>query len=349
MNISVSRVSGLIAGLAAIIGLAAPALAQNVGGPKVAWNFNMFGNKRAVTWGQEELARQLSEATGGNFTMTIHYGDALGPARESIDALSIGAYDMSVIVPGYTPGKLPVMEATGLPFLPVPTIHHASAVREALLAHPASKADVARWGAVTTMQVPIGINEFIGKGAPPLTLAAWKGKRVRAVGGDARAMQLLGAVASSMPQAEVYGGVERGMLDAISSLPYAHVAFKLHELTNWYTTNMGISTPASYVMASNKSYDALPPQYKKLIADLSPPIVRRWIDVFKRDDDSAVDAYKARGMTPVTYPDAELDKLRSAAKPIWDEWIALVAKQGHNGQDILDKMIQAAKAAKVSG
>jgi TRAP-type C4-dicarboxylate transport system substrate-binding protein len=349
MLIPISSTFRLIAGLLSVVGLVMPAMAQKVDGPKVAWNFNMFGNKRAVTWGQEELARQLSEATGGNFTMTIHYGDALGPARESIDALSIGAYDMSVIVPGYTPGKLPVLEATGLPFLPIPTIYHATASREALLAHPASRADVARWCAVITMQVPIGINEFIGKGTPPLTLAAWKGKRVRAVGGDARAMQILGAVASSMPQSEVYGGVERGMLDAISSLPYAHVAFKLHEITNWYTTNMGISSPASFVMASNKSYDALAPQYKKLIADLSPSIMRRWIDVFKRDDDSAINAYKARGMTPITYPNAELDKLRIAAKPIWDEWIALVAKQGHNGQEILDKMIQAANATKVSG
>lgn len=349
MTHSIPKMSGLVAGVALALGLALPAAAQKVDGPKVTWNFNMFGAKRAATWGQEELARQLSDATGGNFTMNIHYGDALGPARESIDALSIGAYDMSLIASGFTPGKLPVIEGGALPFLPTPTIYHATELREALYYHPAAKTDVARWGTITIMQVPFGVNEWIGKGNPPLTLADWKGKRVRALGGDARAMQLLGAVVANMPQPEVYGGIERGMLDGVSSLPYAHVAFKLHEISNWYTTNMGLSSPASVLLASTKTYNALTPQYKKLLADLSPPIMRKWIDVFKRDDDAGIEVYKAKGMRGIAYPEAELEKLRGSVKPIWDDWVADVTKKGYNGQDVLDTMIKAAKATKVPG
>jgi len=346
---SVFKVAGFVAGVALATGVAMPASAQKVEGPKVAWNFNMFGIKRAATWGQEELARQLEEATGGNFTMRIHYGDALGPARESIDALKIGAYDMSLIATGFTPGKLPVMEGSALPFLPIPTVYHATELREALVHDPAGKADVARWDTVVIMQVPFAINEFIGKGEPPLTLAGWKGKRVRALGGDAKAMQLLGAVATNMPAPEIYGAVERGMLDGISSLPYAHAAFKLQEVSDWYTVNMGLSSPASLLLASKKTYDALPPQYKKLLADLSPPIMRKWIDVFKADDDKAIALFNAKNMTPVTYPETELEKLRGSVKPIWDGWTAAVDKQGHDGKALLDRMIKAANATKAPG
>lgn len=349
MSISVFKMSGLVAGVALAVGLAMPAAAQKVEGPKVTWNFNMFGPKRAATWGQEELARLMSEATGGNFTMNIHYGDVLGPARESLDALNIGAYDMSLVASGFIPGKLPVIEGGALPFLPIPTVYHATALREVLVNHPAGKADVARWGTFNIMQVPFAINEFIGKGAPPLTLADWKGKRVRALGGDARAMQLLGAVATNMPAPEIYGAVERGMLDGISSLPYAHAAFKLQEITNWYTLNMGLSSPTSLLLASSKTYDALPPQYKKLLADLAPGVLRKWIDVFKEDDDKAIELFKARGMRGITYPEAELAKLGTSVKPIWDDWVAVVNKQGFNGQELLDKMIEAAKATKVPG
>ncbi len=343
---SVFKNSGLMAGVALALGLAMPASAQSVQGPKVEWNFNMFGPKRAATWGQEELARLMSEATGGNFTMKIHYGEVLGPSREMVDGLKIGAFDMALIATGFIPGKLPVIEGGSLPFLPIPTVYHATALREALVNDPAAKADVKRWDTINIMQVPFAVNEFIGKGAPPLKLTDWKGKRVRALGGDARAMQLLGAVATNMPAPEIYGAVERGMLDGVSSLPYAHAAFKLQEITNWYTTNMGLSSPTSLLLASLKTYDALPPQYKKLLADLAPGVIRKWIDVFKTDDDKAIELFKAKGMTAIAYPEAELDQLRGSVKPIWDDWVAAVNKQGHDGQALLNKMLEAAKNAK---
>jgi TRAP-type C4-dicarboxylate transport system substrate-binding protein len=112
---------------------------------------------------------------------------------------------------------------------------------------------------------------------------------------------------------------------------------------------MGLSSPSGMVLASTKSLDMLPPQYKKLMADLAPGVMRKWIDVFKQDDDKGIEQFKARGMTPISYPEAELGKLRGSVKPIWDEWVATVNKQGHNGDDILEKMIRAANATRVGG
>ncbi|MFO1189072.1 MAG: TRAP transporter substrate-binding protein DctP [Alphaproteobacteria bacterium] len=349
MSMAVFKMSGWVVGAALAVGMALPAAAQKVEGPKVTWNFNMYGPKRAATWGQEELARQLSDATGGNFTMTIHYGEVLGPPREALDGLSIGAFEMAIVGSGFTPGKIPVIEGSALPFLPTPTIYHATEVREALFFHPSGLADIARWGAVTIMQVPLAINEFMGKGKPPLTLAEWKGKRFRALGGDARALQLVGASGVNIPAPEIYGGVERGMLDGMSTAPYAFVSFRLHEISTWYTTNMGLSSASFLLPASKKSYDALPPQYQKLLHDLSPGVMRKWIEVFNADDNKAIELFKAKGLMPIAYPAAELEKLRSSVRPIWDEWIATVNKQGYNGAELLDVMIKAANATKVPG
>jgi len=345
----VLKAAAMVGAFGLALGIGGPGFAQKVEGPKVAWNFNMYGQKRAASFGQEELARQLSAATGGNFTMTIHYGEVLGPPREALDGLSIGAFDMALVGSGFTPGKIPVIEGSALPFLPTPTIYHATEVREALFFHPSGLADVARWGAVTIMQVPLAINEFMGKGKPPLTLADWKGKRFRALGGDARALQILGASGVNMPAPEIYGGVERGMLDGMSTAPYAFVSFRLHEISAWYTTNMGLSSASFLLPASKKSYDALPPQYRALLHDLAPGVMREWIEVFKADDDKAIALFKAKGLTPVAYPESELVKLRGSVRPIWDDWVANVTKQGYDGAALLDAMIQAATATKVPG
>jgi hypothetical protein len=288
-----------------------PAIAAAVDGPKVAWNISMFGPKRGLTYGFEDMARVVAEATG------------------------------------FTPGKLPVVEGSALPFLPTPTIFHAVAMRDGYYTHPAPNADMARWGATLIMQGPFASFEFVGRGAPPLTLAGWKGKRVRATGGDARAMQLLGAAPSSLPSTEYYNGIERGILDAVSSLPYAHVAYKLHEVTNWYTTNLALSTAASPVLASTKSMNALPPQYRKLIADSAPGVVERWARVLLEDDIKGVELFKARGMQAITYADSELQQLRLAIKPIWDDWIAEMSKRGLNGQELIDLMVRSARNAKM--
>ncbi|MFO1189887.1 MAG: TRAP transporter substrate-binding protein DctP [Alphaproteobacteria bacterium] len=309
----------------------------------------MFGNKRALTFGFEELGRLMSEATGGNFVLQIHYGETLGPSKEMLDGLSIGAFEAALISPGFTPGKLPVIEGPALPFLPMASIYHGAAMREAFLSTAAAKADVARWNSVIIMQVPYSTNEFVGKGKAPVTLADWKSKRVRALGGDARAMQLLGASATALPSTEIYGGLERGLLDAASSLFYAHAAFKLQEVTTWYTTNLSLSSPSVIISAGKKAFDALPPQYQKLMMDSVPASIDGWIKAFQEDDQKGIDAFKAKGLQAITYSEDELTRLRGLVRPIWDEWAADIDKRGFPGKQLLQTMLDGAKIEKKSG
>jgi TRAP-type C4-dicarboxylate transport system substrate-binding protein len=278
--------------------------------------------------------------------LNVHYGEALAPAREALDGLSIAAYEMALVGAGFMPGKIPVIEGTGLPFLPTPTHYHTTAVREALFYHPSGRADLARWNTIPIMQVPLGSNEFMGKGTPPRMLADWKGKRVRALSGDAKAMQLLGAAPANLPAPEVYGAVERGLLDAMSSQLQAFDSFRMQEICNWYTTNMSLSSPAFVLGASKKAFDALPPQYRQLLTDLSPGVMRAWLELYREADDKAVELYKARGMTAILFPESELQTLRGSIKPVWDEWVASVNRQGYNGQDLIDVMVKAAERTK---
>ncbi|MFO1188312.1 MAG: TRAP transporter substrate-binding protein DctP [Alphaproteobacteria bacterium] len=332
--------------LAAAAGV--PALAATVDGPKVNWNFNMYGPKRAVTAGPEELARLVSEATGGNFNIQIHYAEILGPPREALDAISIGAYEITLVVSAFTPGKLPVVEGLGLPMLPTPTIHHGRAMREGFFTHPVPNADVARWKAKLITPMPIPSNEFVGKGKPPATLADWKGLRFRALGGDAKTVQLLGSTAQNFPPPEIYGAMERGLLDGTSSTLNSHGAFKIYEIGNWYTTNMAISSAPSIIIAGMGAINALPPQYQKLLYNSVEATNDYWLKTLLADDLKAIEAFKAKGLTPVTFSDADLARIRELVSPVWNEWVADMDKRGYPGKELLQLMIDSAKKAKVS-
>jgi len=343
---TVSIAAGVLA-----LGIAAPfqaqtVQAQTVQGPKVEWNFGMYGNKRAATAGFEELARLVGEATNGNFNIKINYGETLGPSKEALDAIKIGAYEMTLAVSGFTPGKLPVTEGMGLPFLPTPTIYHVLHMRQNFMKHPTAQAEIAAWGGTLITPMPIGANEFLGKGKVPQTLADWKGLRVRALSGDAKAMRLIGAVPQNVPTPETYGALERGLLDAASTLYYAHAAFRTHEVTDWYTTNMALSSAPSLVLASTTAFGALPPQYQKLVMDSVKPSNDFWIEALLDGDRKAVELFNKEGLKPVTISEKDLATLREMVKPIYQEWIADMDKRGHKGQELFDHLIKSAQSYK---
>jgi TRAP-type mannitol/chloroaromatic compound transport system substrate-binding protein len=84
----------LTAAAAVAMGLSFAAT-EAAAGSKVEWNLSAWGNPRAVTRGMERFAEYVEEASGGNFTIQIHYGETLSPARQNLDAVSIGAFEMA--------------------------------------------------------------------------------------------------------------------------------------------------------------------------------------------------------------------------------------------------------------
>jgi len=343
---SARLMSGCLTAVAlGVAGLLFPqaSLAAKVDGPKISWDLSTWGAKRAATAGAEELARLVGEATDGNFTIKIHYGEVLGPIREALDALNIGAFQMTYTVPAYTPGKLPTFEGLSLPFLPAPTPAHMKSMRAGFMGSAAPHRDAARWGVslITVQQNPP--TQMLGKGRPPRTLNDLKGLRVRAIGGDAAAMKLIGAVPQNMPLTEVYGGLERGLLDAAASVNSSLAAYKLQELANWYTTNFAVSLPGGVILASAKAMDSLPPQYRKLILDSVPAVNDHWMKVDLREDEVAIEAFKAKGLSPVTFPESDLEALRQQVRPIWDAWVEQLDKLGYNGKELLQVLLDSAR------
>ncbi|MFO1188882.1 MAG: TRAP transporter substrate-binding protein DctP [Alphaproteobacteria bacterium] len=344
---STSCVISAAVGVLALVGVEG-AFAAKVEGPKVNWDLNTWGAKRAATAGAEELSRLVGEATDGNFAIKVHYGEALGPIKEALDGLNIGAYQVTYTCLGYTPGKMPTFDGISLPFLPATTMREQQAMRDGFLTSPIPHRDAARWGISTILVQPNSPSQLIGKGKVPQSLNDLKGLRVRAIGGDAAALRLIGVSAQNMPMTEVYGAVERGLLDAASSIYSSLAAFKMQEVSNWYTTNMAISITGCMIFAGTKAMDSLPPQYKKLVMDSVPAVNDYWANALTRDDNIAIDAFKAKGLVPVAFKDSELAELGQKVRPIWDAWVEQVDKLGYNGKELLQIILDSARKAKTS-
>lgn len=339
----------LLAGAAGAMALTGSAFvtsgasAAEVDGPKVRWKYNVWGKKRAFTAGVEEVAKIVSEKTGGKFQIKVFYGDQLGGKKQNLDNIKAGVFEMAQICWAYHPGKVQSMMVMNLPFLPIASASAQQRVAEAVYNHPIPKKEIAdKWGAMIYMSSLLPQYELMGRGKPPEQITDFKGMTLRSLGGLADAMRALGANISTMTATEVYQALDRGAVSAVSfPFSYAYAAYKLDEVANWYTINLSPGTNDCPTIASQKAFNALPEQYQKLLMDAKEPAYKVLAAGYKQKDDVNIPNFRKK-LKEIKYTDAELEKFRKlGGQPVWDAWVAK-NKDKFDSQALLDFVLKQA-------
>lgn len=310
------------------------------------WNLSVWGKKRAFTMGIEQMAAYVEEKSGGKFKIRIGYGSQLSKPKENLDGIKLGAFPMAMFCSSYHPAKTPTLSGLDLPFLPIANFDVQRNVSEAYYAHPSVIADLAKWDAKFVMSSILPQYEFMGKGDAPTTIAAWSGKQVRALGGMGKAMAAVGAVPATVPAPETYSLVERGAVYAASwPFTYAHVAYKLHEISDWFTSNMSLGSANCPLVVNTKAWDKLEPEYQKLIMEAKESAYGALKSAYAEKDAVNLPMLREK-LTEVKYSDADLKALRAAGgKPIWDAWISDGAKNGVPSQELFDLIVKTAEGS----
>lgn len=337
----------LLAGLLATTASVGTSAAATVDGPKVFWKISMWGNPRALSDGMEAMAEKVKEDTDGNFEIKIFYGGQLSSNRENLDGIKINAFEGAAICNFYHPGKNPAWMVFSLPFLPLGDPQVDKYVRTKMFEHPAIVADMAKWNAIPYASGLLPQYEILGTGDAPTTLDGWKGKRVRAGGGLGTAMEKLGATKQTLPAGETSTAFQRGALDAAAfPYTYAHVSFKISEQAQWYTSNLAPGTSECGWVLNKTSYDALPDQYKKLLADYKDLVLDTELAAYAAADAKNLPEFE-KTMTKIVYSDEQLAQFKEVAgQPVWDEWIE-ANKDKFDSQGVFDAVWEyAAEAAK---
>ncbi len=301
------------------------------------WNVSVWGKRRAFTEHVEKLAELVSERTNGEFTLNVSYG-GLSNERENLDGISIGAFEMAQFCAGYHPDKNPSLTVLELPFLGVETLEQERALSEALYAHPAVRADLARWNAVALMPTPMPQYNFVGAGDAPRTLDDYKGLTVRALGGIGKAMEAVGAVPTSMSATEVRQAMDSGVVKAVSFAPHAHMAFSTIENATWWTENLNPGTVNCPVVVNADALAALGDAEREALLGSVGEALDYYIDYYKNETMAAWGpALAERGIEVITYDEATLDSFSgTVAGPAAAAWIKDNTARGLPAQEIYD-------------
>ena len=327
------------------IGFAMLAAMPSEANDKVTWTWSLYGPPRAATVTFEHLAKVAKEKSDGNFIINLKYNEQLGEAKDFLDGIKVNSFQGAFVAYSYAPAKTPLQGVLDMPFLPIPDLVSSERVQDAYQAWKPVADELAQWNAFHFMTLLLPQYEFMGTGKPPRNLEDWKGMRVRALGGLGDAMKLLGAVPTSVSAPEVYTALERGTFQAASfPFTYSFTAYKLHEVSKWYTLGMQLGIVHNSVVLSQSAWKALPDEYKKILEEARPEAYRLQRVAYEEADKKSFPMFEKRKLEVIKVTPEMRDKLiATAGKPVWDQWIADAEKRGLPGREALEKVLTLAK------
>lgn len=266
------------------------------------------------------LADQLNERTDGRMTLEVSSFPELGlTGQELIRMLDVNLMDMAEVVTGYVSGDVPLMEGVQLPGV-YRDYDQAREGYEAWMAQVVEpRAEVLGGKPIATFAFS---SQYLWSKFPVNSLDDLEGKKIRVFAvAQADYFTALGAEPVSIPLAEVYTALERGVVDAVVTGPESGAGMKLWEVVD-HVVDLRLGVGAGYVVVSQDSLDALPDDVRAVFEELQPELNELGWSLGTKDTKAGLDEVQANGIT-ATIPakdewQAELDEIaRTVVVPNW--------------------------------
>ncbi|HHX47906.1 MAG TPA: TRAP transporter substrate-binding protein DctP [Brevibacterium sp.] len=218
----------------------------------------------------------VSEATDGKVSYEFHYANSIVPPAEIGSAMADGTVDTGLVITSYNPSEYPIsnwlsqLGFAGKSGAPAMTFERAAAATNWWYDHPeAAQADFGDKGLIPLTPGFNAITAYHIICTEPVTsLADARGKSVR-TGGEAWAdiAESIGMRPVSLPGAELYESLQRGIVDCAMVAGADMVDSNLPEVAKHYTTmNLPGFTPYG-IFVSKQTWDTLDEDAKNAIWD----------------------------------------------------------------------------------
>ncbi|WP_394151095.1 C4-dicarboxylate TRAP transporter substrate-binding protein [Vibrio maritimus] len=285
------------------------------------WNVSLWGKRRAFTENVEKLAELVEQKTNGEFKLVLSYG-GLSKARENLDGISFGAFEMAQFCSFYHTDKNPTITVTELPFSQDVSLARVGEIYTEVFNHPEVKKDLARWNATLLMPTPLPQYNIASKSDKLESLDDFKGLRVRGPGGIMSVLEKLNAVKTTVPFSEVRQSMDSGVIDAASFAPHAHLATNTYKVANWVTTNLNLGSANCPVVVNTEALEMLKPEHREALLSSVPEALDYYVSNYEQNTTAKFDkAIADEGVTQVTFTADQTAELNDLAASVREDWV----------------------------
>ena len=272
---------------------------------------------------EKQFAERVAELTDGRLQIKIFPPGSLIPTNQMLDGLQTGMLDMMKQYEGYYIGKMPEVAFTSaLPLGFTDTWQFETWFWQL------GGVEMLRdsYAALNCYYIAPTIygQEPIHSTYPIHSLEDLKGKKGRFVGLAGPVMQKLGAAVTPLPTAEVYSALEKGVIDfADRGGLAANYDAGLYEVAK-YIILPGFHQPttATCYVANMDSWNKLPKDIQNIVESAAREASAELFQQHLVKGMEALQKFKEKGCEVIYLPDEEVNKIRSVAVEVWEEYAA---------------------------
>jgi len=277
------------------------------------------------------LAEKLSQASEGKITLEIYDSMSLGGRPSDLyDQAVDGAVEMSLTLPGYTPGRFNRTEVFELPFM----MQSATATSKAfydLVQNELQEGEFEETKILTSWVHGPGV---IHSEEPINKLEDLSGKEMR---GPTRLitdlLAELGATPVGMPLPKIPENLSKGVISGAVVPWEVTPSIKLNELVSNHTELGGDRAlyTAAFVLAMNwDAYEDMPEDLRTILdAETGKALAAFAAEVMTGAD--AFGRSTAEGSNIIELDQTEVDRWIAASQPVYDRWIERAEGEGFDG------------------
>jgi len=272
----------------------------------------------------EEFLADLEQRTEGKIKGQFFAGGSLLKAPAMYQGVTTGIADIGFSHVEYTPGRMPVTEAVGLP-LGYPSGWVANQVANDFY----NKFKPKEWNDVEVLWMHTSTPNVMITKKPVRTLEDLKGMTIRAPGTIGDTVKALGGTPAPTPVMEVYDAMSKGVVDGVN-IPFETLkTFRFAEVAKFVTASWQVGNVYPFYVIMNKnSYKKLTPPLKEIFDRLVGEYKERCALMWNLIDFEGRDFAIEQKVEFIDLTPEQVTRWKDAAKPVIEGYIKKMTAAG---------------------
>ena len=272
----------------------------------------------------QDFINALEERSGGRIKVQYFAGGSLLKAPAIYKGVESGIADIGYAHCYYTPGRMPVSEALGLP-LGYPSAWVASQVANDFYRVHKPK----EWNKVKLLVLHGAAPSLVICKKPVRRLEDLKGLTIRAPGIAGDIISALGGTPAPTPMMEVYDALAKGVNDGVYT-PYETLkTFRFAEVVGYTTLAWQVGNTYPFYLAMNKNkYNSLPDDIKIIVNELAGEFQEKYALQWNEIDLVGKAFGAKKGVQYIELSDDEAARWKKAVEPVIDKYVKTMAGKG---------------------
>jgi TRAP-type transport system periplasmic protein len=308
--------------------------------------FTSENNPIARTW--KQWMDEVTERSGGTIEFEQYWDATLLAGDEVVEGLVDGRADIAQVTPTFYPGRFPLTAVNELPF----GTNNVGAISSAMSTLIKEDDDLAaEWSSQDLVPLAwnVGGSSAIASNRELATAEDFRGLKVRGMDRGSRALDANGANVIALAPTELYGSMDRGLLDAVYGVQFGALpSLKLEEISDYVVDASTGAQTASTLAMGQAGWDRLSGEQQAVIEEVSAEIPAMYEEQNRAAEAEACAAFGESGSELSVLDSAEVEKLRATGQDVVvDGWLAEVEEAGYDGaafRETYDAAVEAASA-----